>query len=102
MRALRRSGLKRRQLERADELNFVLEDDAVLLASPAAGFGHQGDRVGGTGAVCVLDEVRVPRRDLGAPDPVALQSTGLEHPPRGQLVLGVLENAAEGPPVRRL
>jgi hypothetical protein len=44
----------------------------------------------------------VSRRDLRAPDPVSFQPTGLEHPPRAQLVLGVLEYAAEGAHVRGL
>ena len=52
--------------------------------------------------VGVLDEVRVPRRDLGAADPVALQAAGLEHPAGRELVVRVLEDAAESALVRRL
>ncbi len=54
------------------------------------------------GAVGVLDEVRVPRRDLRAADPVALEAARLEHPPGAQLVVGVLEHAAERALVGRL
>ena len=67
-----------------------------------ARLGHERDRVGGRGTVGVLDEVRVLRRDLRAADPVPLQPAGLEHPPGAQLVIGVLEDASERPPVRRL
>src|SRR5436305_1252146 len=90
------------QLERPEELDLVLEHDAVLLARPPAGLCHQRDRVRGPGAVRVLDEVRVPRRDLGAPDPVALEAARLEHAAGAELVVGVLEDASERPPVRRL
>ena len=64
--------VERRQLERAEELDLVLELDAELLARAPARLGHQRDRVGACGAAGVLDEVRVPRRDLRAADPVAL------------------------------
>jgi len=80
----------------------VLELDSVLLACTPAGFCHQRDRVGGAGSIGVLDEVRVARRDLGAADPVPLQPAGLEQPPGAQLVVRVLEDAAEGPLVRGL
>src|SRR5439155_5736252 len=46
--------------------------------------------------------VRVPQRDLRAPDLVAPEAARLEYPARAELVLGVLEDAAEGALVRRL
>src|SRR5205085_1771919 len=57
---------------------------------------------GGARSVGILDEVRVPRRDLCAADSVALQAARLEHQPGRQLVVGVLEDASESPLVRRL
>ena len=42
------------------------------------------------------------RRNARATDRVALQAALFEHPPRSQLVLGVLEDAAERAPIRRL
>src|SRR5256885_2837834 len=89
-----------RQRWRSQELDLVLELDAVLLAGASAGFCHQRNRVGGAGSVGVLDEVRVARRDLGAADPVPLQPARLEHPSYAELVVGVLEHTAEGPLVR--
>jgi hypothetical protein len=56
----------------------------------------------GRGGAGVLDEVRVPRRDERAADPVALQAAQLDHPPSPELVLGILEHAAERTLVRRL
>src|SRR5205085_5228182 len=35
-------------------------------------------------------------------DPVPAKAAGLEHPARRELVLGILEDASEGPLVRRL
>src|SRR4029079_7785326 len=58
--------------------------------------------LGGARAVGVLDEVRVPRRDLRTADAVALQPACFEHLPRAELVLPVLEDAAAGAPDRRL
>src|SRR5919108_701910 len=91
-----------RQLDRPEQLDLVLELDAELLARTAARLLHEGERIGGAGPAGVLDKFRVPRRVLRPADPVPLQATGLEHPPRRQLVLGVLEYAAEGAFVRRL
>src|SRR3954463_7238035 len=90
------------QLERPEEDDLVLELDAVALARPAPGLRHQGDRVLGARAVGVLDEVRVPGRDLGPADAVAAEAARLEHPPRAQLVIWVLEHAPERALVRRL
>src|SRR5689334_20466794 len=97
-----RTFLQRRQLEFAQQLDLVLEADAVLLVRTTPRLGHQGDRVRGRGTVGVLDEVRVLRGDLGTADAMALETARFEHPARAQLMLGVLENAPEGPPVRRL
>ena len=91
-----------RKLERADEADFVLELDAEFLERPPACFGHQRDGVGGPALARVLDEVRVPRGDLRSADPVAPEPAGFEHPPGRELVLRVLEDAAEGALVRRL
>jgi len=52
---------ERRQLQRPQELNFVLELNPVGLVCSAPSLGHQSDRIRSTGAVGVLDEVRVPR-----------------------------------------
>jgi hypothetical protein len=52
---------ERRQFERPQELNFVLELDPVGHVCSAPSLCHQGDRIHGPGAVGVLDEVRVPR-----------------------------------------
>src|SRR6185437_5238611 len=41
-------------------------------------------------------------RDLRAADPVTLETARLEHAAGGELVLRVLEDAAERPPIRRL
>src|SRR5437763_13734942 len=82
------------QRELAEKLDLVLELDAELLVRTPPRFGHEGDRVGRRGGVCVLDEVRVLGRDLGAADPVSLEPACLEHPARAQLVLGLLEHAA--------
>src|SRR2546430_850775 len=58
--------LQRRQLQRAQELDLVLELDAELVPGPSTGLRHQGDGVARARTVDVLDEVGVPRRDLGA------------------------------------
>src|SRR5215831_7588117 len=91
-----------RKLQRPQELDLMLELDSVRLVRSTSCLGHKGDRIRGACAVRVLDEVGVPRRDLGAPDAMAFQAAGLEHPSRAQLVLRVLEDAAESPLVRRL
>ena len=65
----------------------MLELDPELLERPSSRLDHQGDRVRGTRAVGVLDEVGVPGRDLRTPDPVPSEPTCLEHPAGGQLVL---------------
>src|SRR6266540_2939626 len=90
------------QLESAEKLHLVLELDAELLVRPPPRLCHQGDGLGRAGAVRVLDEVRVPGRDPGAADPLTLEPAGLEHSARRQLVLRVLEDAAERALVRRL
>src|SRR3954447_25133306 len=91
-----------RELELAEEDDFVLELDAVLLPCPATRLGHQRNRIFGARLARVLDEVRVPWRDHGAADPESPQTAGLEHPPSRQLVLRVLEDAPIGALVRRL
>ena len=80
----------------------MLQLHTELLAGAAPRLGHERERVRRRGAVRVLDEIRVLRRDLGAAAVMPLEAAGLEHPTRAQLVLGILEDAAEGPPVRRL
>src|SRR4051794_10199972 len=99
---LLRSAPKRRGAEAAEELDLVPKLDAVFLVRAAAGLDHQRDRVRAACPVGVLDEVRVLRRDLRAADAVTLQAAGLEHPPRAQLVVRILEDAAERALVRRL
>src|SRR5215210_1264627 len=91
----RRPRLLPRHLDFAEELDLVDELDAELLTRATARLAHQRERVGRSRAVGVLDEVRVARRDLGAPDPVAAEAARLEHPPGGKLVFRVLEHAAE-------
>src|SRR5690242_3522498 len=90
------------QLQLAEELDLVLQADAELLERAPARLGHERERIRGRGAVRVLDEVRVLRRDLRSAAAIAPEAARLEHPARAQLVLGVLEDAAEGAPVRRL
>src|SRR5437763_1015367 len=86
----------------AEHLDLVHELDPVLLARAPARLGDERERVLGAGATGVLDEVRVLGRDLRAADAMALERAGLEHPPRAQVVLRILEDAAERAPVRRL
>src|SRR6185312_5682797 len=89
-------------LDRAEELYLGLERDAELLARTPARLGDQRNRIHGPSLAGVLDEVRMLGRDLGAADAEAAEAAGLEHPPRSQLVLRVLEHAAKGALVRRL
>src|SRR6185503_1201022 len=89
-------------LDRAEDLHLGLERDAEPLARTPARLGDQRDRIFGPSFAGVLDEVRMLGGDLGAADAEAAEATGLEHPPRSQLVLRVLEHAAKGAPVRRL
>ena len=91
-----------RQLDRAEERDLVLQVDTVLHAGAAARLRHERDRVGRPSAAGVLDEVRVPRRDLRPADPVAPETAGFEHSAGGELVIRILEDASEGPLVRRL
>src|SRR6266542_2279354 len=91
-----------RQLQGPQELHFVLQLDAELLHGAAPSLGHERDRVGRTGTAGVLDEVRVPRGNLRAADPVTLEPASLEQPARAELVRRVLEHAAVGSLVRRL
>src|SRR6185312_8802500 len=72
-----------RKLERPEKDDFVLEAHSELLGRAPPRFGHQRDRVGSTGGVGILDEVRVAGRDLRAADPVPFEATRLEHSPRG-------------------
>ena len=72
--------LRVRQLERAEELHLVLELDAEPLPHAPPRLDHECDAVGGGRAAGVLDEVRVPRRDLGATDHVTLQPALLDQP----------------------
>src|SRR5215831_14596247 len=90
------------QFELPEEDDLVLEVDAVLLPGAAARLGHEGECVRRARAVGVLDEVRMPRRDLRAADAVALEPARLEHPAGAQLVLRVFEDAAVCPLVRGL
>jgi hypothetical protein len=62
---------RRRELEVAEEAQLVLELDAELLERPSSRLGHQRERVDSLRLASVLDEVRVPRRDLRAADPMA-------------------------------
>src|SRR5207302_10838536 len=93
---------RRRQLEVAGEADLTLQLDAELLQRPSPGFGHQRERVDRLRLARVLDEVPVARRDLRTPDAVALEAARLEQPAGRQLVLGILEDAAEGALVRGL
>src|SRR5438105_6957468 len=93
---------ERRQVVQAEELDLVLELDAELLERAPPRLLHERERVGRAGFARVLDEVRMPRRDLRAADAVPLQAAGLEHAAGGELVVGVLEDAAERALVRRL
>ncbi len=68
----------------------------------AACLAHQRDRVRRSRVVGVLDEVRMPGRDLRAADAVTLQSTRLQHATGGELVVRVLEDAPVRALVRRL
>ena len=86
----------------AEEANLVLEHDAEPLVDAPPRLGHQRDRVRRGGAAGVLDEVRVPRRDHRAADPVPLEPALLDHPPGAELRRRVLEDAAERALVRRL
>src|SRR4029079_13127214 len=90
------------QLQLAEELDLVLQANAELLERATARLGHERERIRGRGAVRVLDEVRVLRRALRSTAAIAPEAVRIEHPARAQLVLGVLEDAAEGAPVRRL
>src|SRR4051794_4017465 len=92
----------RRQLWQLEESHLVVELDPVLVERAAPRLGHQRDRILAPCVARVLDEVRVHRRDLRAADPVPLQATRFEHPAGSQVVVGVLEDAAERSPVRRL
>src|SRR5262245_15844236 len=94
--------VEHRDLERAQELHLRLQEDAELLPCLAAGFGDERDRVRRARLPCVLDEVGVLRRDLRAPDREAAQAARFEQPPRGQVVVRVLEHTPERPLVRRL
>src|SRR5206468_4002122 len=69
-----------REVEVAEELHLVSKHDAVLLECTPARLGHQRDRIRGAGAVDVLDEVGVLRRDLRPADAMASQAARLEHP----------------------
>src|SRR3954451_24728248 len=91
-----------RQLGQLEELHLVLELHAELLERAAPRLDHQRDRILTPRPTRVLDEVRVHRRDLRAADPVPLQAARFEHPAGSQVVVGVLEDAAERSPVRRL
>src|SRR5207244_6049261 len=91
-----------RQVQSAYEPHLALELDAELLRRAAAGLGHQRKSVGRPRLAGVLDEVRVPRRDLRAADPVTLEPARLEHPASRELVLGVLEDGPERALVGRL
>src|SRR5215213_916706 len=86
------AGLLATKVERAQEADLVLQQHAESLARSVAGLGHEGDRVVGAGVVGVLDEVGVLGRDLRPADPVALQAARLQHPPRAELVVGILED----------
>src|SRR5919198_552694 len=93
---------QRRQLELPEEDDLVLELDAVLLPRAAPRLCDQRERIVRPSAVRILDEVRVARGDLRTADPVTLQPAGLEQAAGGQLVVRILEDAAERSPVRRL
>src|SRR5439155_9678329 len=93
---------ERRQLELAEELDLMPQLDAVLLPGAPPRLRHQRNRIRRLRSVGVLDEVRVLGRDLCPADPMTLEAAGLEHATRRELVLGILEDAAECPPVRRL
>ena len=56
---------QRGDLDVAEQLDLRLEHDPELLARLAASFGNQLERIAGSGAADVLDEVRMLGRDLG-------------------------------------
>src|SRR4051794_20420493 len=91
-----------RQLGQLEQLHLVLELHAVQLERTAAGLRHQRDRIVAPCAARVLDEVRVHRRDLRAADPLSPQAARFQHPAGGQVVIWILEDAAERSLVRRL
>src|SRR5262249_30416855 len=82
--------------------DLALELDAEAIERPPPRLGHQRKRVLRAGSPCVLDEVRVPRRDERVADAIAPEPALVEHPARAELVSGVLEDAPEGALVRRL
>ena len=75
---------------RAHEHHLLLELHAELLPCPPPRLAHQSEAIDARRAVRVLDEVRVPRRDHGAADPMPLEAAQLEHAPRAELSRGFL------------
>ena len=90
------------QAKRPEKADLVLELEPEALVDAAAGLGHQRDRVRRGRPIRVLDEVRMPRRDQGAADPVALQAALLDQAARSLLGGRILEHAAERALRRRL
>src|SRR6266511_3225734 len=89
--------LQRRKPQPAEKLHLVLELDTESLAHPPPRLPHERERIRRCGVACVLDEVRVTRRDSRAADPVAFQAALLDHPSGSEVRRWVLEHAAEGP-----
>src|SRR5690242_17241415 len=97
------AGLRRRfEPDRPEHLHLVLELDAEPLAGPPPRLLHQRDHVGGAGIPCVLDEVRVHRRDPGATGREALQPALLEDAPGGEVAARVLPHRPERAHLGRL
>src|SRR5438445_561808 len=90
------------QAQVAKELDLMLEHHAKLLVGAPPRLCHERECVGRRRATGVLDEVRVLRRNLRAADRVTAEAARVEHPPRAQLVIRVLEDAPERALVRRL
>src|SRR5215210_87181 len=87
---------ERRQRDRTEKLDLVLQRHSELLPGSPPGLGHQREGVRGAGVAGVLDEVRMPGRDLCSTDAMALQSARLEEPPGRQLMLRILEDTSVG------
>ncbi len=78
------------------------ELDAVLLVRAPAGLGHERERVGVRAPPAFSMKFACFGEICAPPMQIPLQPARFEHPPRAQLVLGVLEDAAERALVRRL
>src|SRR5262249_10048549 len=85
-----------------EQLDLALEQDSEVGERPPARLDNERDCVHSPRAVDVLDEVRVPGRDASAADTVSLEPAGVQHSTSAELMVGILEDTPERPPVRRL